>query len=227
MNDTERIIDLYTHLVHGWDEYLEWHERIITLKGDIIIEARAKNVRQAGLISQLQTAIYVKGSGNNQGPSSNKPGSRPPINMPALELLDDIQVGAQTWHDSMRDELYSTPRVVGNNRRLVQVLANNIPLSQSLQHVRPSLTRAYLKDMNKWVKRARILLGYDQPLVMLKDTVCGECGGALAVATDASTDVKCVGKPYDDPQIAEPPCGVVYPRFRWLEMVDECPSASA
>lgn len=214
MNDTERIIELYSHLIHGWDEYVEWHERIITLKGDIILEARAKHVRQAGLIPQLQAAIGVKSSGNRQGGSSNKPGSRPLINMAALDLLDEIGVGAQTWHDRLYDELYDN-HVVGNNRRINHVLANIVPMCERLQHVKPSLTHGVLKDANRWTKRARVLLGYDKPLVMLRDTVCGECGGALAVATDASTDVKCVGTPEDSP------CGVIYPRFRWLEMVGE------
>lgn len=220
MNDVERIGQLYSHLVHGWDEHIEWSERIITLKGDLILEKRAKYIRQAGLIPQLQVAVSVKGSSNGQGPSSNKPGSRPLINMAALDLLDHIVVGAQTWHDKLYDELY-IHHAVGNNRRLTHVLANILPMCERLQHVKPSLVRGVLKDANQWTKRARILLGYDKPLVMLRDTVCGECGGGLAVATDASTDVRCVGTP------EESPCGVVYPRFRWLEMVDECPSASA
>lgn len=213
MNDTERIVELYAHLVHGWDEHIEWHAHIQMPNGDTIVEARAKYVRQAGLIPQLQHAVHHKGSGNSQGPSSNKPGSKAPLNMAAFELLDEIVVGAQSWHDMLYDELYDN-HIVGNNRRINHVLANIVPMCERLQHVKPSLTRGVLKDANRWVKRARVLLGYDKPLVMLKDTVCGECGGGLAVATDASTDVKCVGTPEDSP------CGVVYPRFRWLEMVE-------
>jgi hypothetical protein len=58
------------------------------------------------------------------------------------------------------------------------------------------------------------MLGYELPNVTLRDMVCDNCGGDLAVARDAGTDVRCTGK---SPQ---PPCGRVYRRQSWPSLLD-------
>ncbi|MFE0101181.1 hypothetical protein [Streptomyces sp. NPDC059009] len=70
------------------------------------------------------------------------------------------------------------------------------------------------EDLRKRVRSARIILGYDAPQRMLKDSVCGDCGGALIVADDASSDVRCIGTP------EAPSCGTKYFRWQWIELLE-------
>jgi hypothetical protein len=46
-----------------------------------------------------------------------------------------------------------------------------------------------------WVNTARVLLGYDAPVVALRDAHCRICRGELHVRADASTAVWCAGRP--------------------------------
>jgi len=89
-----------------------------------------------------------------------------------------------------------------------------------LEHVHPRFVCKVADRADEWVKSARLLLGYEVRSVMLADTVCGVCGGALSVPRDASGDVVCVGLPYDDPQEAQQPCGAVYRRLDWPDLVE-------
>jgi hypothetical protein len=63
-------------------------------------------------------------------------------------------------------------------------------------------------------RQARLFLGYDAPLMVIKDTVCGTCGGSLTVARDASTSVRCIGTEDQEP------CGTEYPRHTWIALLD-------
>lgn len=69
------------------------------------------------------------------------------------------------------------------------------------------------RDLQQYVHRARLLLGYDVPMRMLADTVCGECGGGLMVADDASSDVICVGSPSTER------CGRRYDHTEWIQLL--------
>lgn len=69
------------------------------------------------------------------------------------------------------------------------------------------------RDLEALVRQARVTLGYEAPQRILADTVCGNCGGALRVASDAQSDVKCAGTE------SEPPCGTVYKRWEWMELL--------
>lgn len=68
--------------------------------------------------------------------------------------------------------------------------------------------------LKKFVGQARIILGYDVPMAQIADTVCGECGGVLIVAEDASSDVICTGTPSADS------CGKRYPYWEWLALLN-------
>lgn len=71
-----------------------------------------------------------------------------------------------------------------------------------------------VKRLRKLRRQARLMLGYDAPLMVIADTVCGVCGGALTVARDASTSVRCIGT--ED----EEPCGNEYPQHTWISLLD-------
>lgn len=69
------------------------------------------------------------------------------------------------------------------------------------------------RDLQQYVRRARLLLGYDVPMRTIADTVCGECGGVLIVADDASSDVICTGT------LAAPSCGRRYDHTEWIHLL--------
>jgi hypothetical protein len=69
------------------------------------------------------------------------------------------------------------------------------------------------RDLQKYVKRARLLLGYDVPMKEIAGTVCGECGGTLIVADDASSDVICVGS------LDTESCGRRYDHTEWIALL--------
>jgi hypothetical protein len=106
------------------------------------------------------------------------------------------------------------------HRKVVAVILNLHREAESLEHVHPMFVAKVANKADRWVKDARLMLGYETRTVMLADTVCGECGGALSVPRDASGDVVCMGKPYDDPTKAEQPCGTTYSRWDWVELLE-------
>ncbi|MFE9099864.1 hypothetical protein [Actinomadura geliboluensis] len=91
-----------------------------------------------------------------------------------------------------------------------------------------------MQRVRGWVSTARIFLGYDAPIVRLKDLVCGQCGGDLHVRADASTAVWCAGHPAlqvhgpalpgaDWPPVEYPPepgCGERHPRGSWIRLLE-------
>lgn len=69
------------------------------------------------------------------------------------------------------------------------------------------------RELEALVRAARIALGYDAPMKTLADMACGNCGGVLRVASDASTDVRCAGTEENLP------CGTVYRRHEWVQLL--------
>lgn len=223
-SDIERIREMFHLLISGWAERIEYAERITVHGFDAcwddndgcpqVIEQRAKNYRHPGLIAQLQhaTGDTPQGGGDCERGAPNKPASRPPGNMEPLALLDDIKAEATALHEDLRAGCGHSRNIVAHRRHLVHVLMNMLPLLEQLEHHKPAMVRDARHTAAKWIRAARLQLGHEVRQTTLRDTVCGECGGALAVAKDASTDVRCVGGP------EAPPCGVVYGRGQWLEL---------
>lgn len=231
MHDVEKIRELFSQLVSGWPEHIEYAERI-TVHSQIcraaripagacpcphVIEKRARTIRHAPLVAQLQTAAsqtLAAGSGDGGRPAPNKPGSRPPVHLAPLALLDDITAEVHYWHDVLRMECgYEVSAI--HSGRVASVLMNMLPLVEKLAHERPSVVAQVHDAARKWVRDARLLLGHDQKQALLPDTVCGECGGGLIVAKDASTSVRCIGAADSGG------CGTEYTRARWLELAAE------
>lgn len=63
-------------------------------------------------------------------------------------------------------------------------------------------------ELNRLYHEARILLGYEAPVMLLPSVVCHACGGPLIVASDASSAVTCAER-----------CGVEYPTHTWLDLL--------
>lgn len=208
MNDVELLAMNVQCLVNGWRERVEYNVKI-----GKDVEARAKTMRHVALILQLQEMSLTQSSGSG-GPSVNRPDSRPPGNMAPLHLIDTISEQARfLYADLCADFRGVAPQDPLLHQRITQVLHNLLAVSQVAIETHPRNVHQVARTSSQWVRKARCMLGYDKPQVLLRDMVCGNCGGALCVASDASTDVRCIGTP------ALPSCGQVYARWDWLNLL--------
>lgn len=232
--DPEYVASLVAQLVDGWEERVEYHIKIkrhtllcqalcvtmppgkrkhyeCTCPDDL--EERISTQWQPPLIDQMQEAVTepvsVAGGG---GASGDKPHSNPPGNQEALGWLHDVQRDALGRYEALHGVLYPAHRLrpqhfVNALRTLPDWCA--IAADSELYEV-VSETKEILR---KRVRSARIILGYDTP-VSVFEYRCGECGGALIAAADATTDVRCIGT--DD----APSCGMKYFRYQWAELLE-------
>lgn len=226
MSQAERVRNLVVQLITGWDERVEYGEVVVyhTKTCDShdmcgcpeIIEARVRPIRHGALLAQIQESVRLQSTGGaEQGRNPNKAGSRPPGNTASLHLLDELTVDARFWFERLHDETFEHPAAIQVGKTAPRILLNLLPMCERLDHTHPALLRELSGMLVGYIKRARLILGYDRPQSLLADTVCGECKGNLAVASDASTAVRCIGTDQ------APGCGVVYQRWRWLELARE------
>jgi ribosomal protein S27E len=236
MNDAEFIASLTAQLADGWEERIEYqvsvkrHVTLCQLRRSVMsparqrhyececpqgIEARARTVQLPSLMDQLQEAVAEPVSiAGGDGASGDKPHSKAPGNQEALDLLLSVKQDAYECYTALRRAFYPThaarglPRVVSALRALPDwcAMANESGYEQVVCDVKEIL--------RKRVRSARIILGYDTRQSMLADVVCGDCGGALIVADDASTDVRCIGTP------DAAPCGNRYFRWDWINLLE-------
>lgn len=197
-------------LKEGWDERIEFR---VCVGGEF--EIRVNTVRMAGLLDQLRN--YSRdgdpgpASGAQRG-SPNKAGSRPPGRVGGFVLLDEITCEAAYWLDRILT-------VTGQDRtqglKAMPGLLDAIVLEcQRIEDTNPGLVADVACVTREWVRRARFLLAHEPGTAMFAGTVCGDCGGALAVSRDAAsaTSVRCIGGP------AVAGCGRRYERGQWLDL---------
>jgi len=174
-----------------------------------------KTVRHKALLAQLaEASTQTTSRGVALAGNTNKPESHPPGNMAPLNLIDTIGEQARYQYCQLCMALRGT--VPTTHVRLTQLLHNLVSVAQGARDYPPALHEAAVAS-GQWVRKARVMLGYDKPQTLLKDVVCGNCGGALTVAVDASTDVRCIGTP------ATSSCGQVYPQWQWLDLLRGAP----
>lgn len=192
----------YEALVYGFREPVEF---VRVVNGQR--EAHRVVRRYDGLIGQLMAQSTVPlPSRTGDGPGGGKPGSRPPMNMVYSNAVDTIdEQASDLWADIEPDTNPASPlaALLADLREWVIDSADEHP--QDAQKV----ARAF----RRWVHDARVMLGYESRRVTLADTVCGECGGTLAVAIDATSDVLCIGTVDADP------CGMIYGRLEWVSLL--------
>lgn len=207
---TERLNSAYMALVKGWREPVAYS---VVIDGDV--EDRRRERHQDALITQLEFAVSEQRSkGGSGGGSSNKPATKPPGNPQFADYLDDMYEQAVTLYKctaGIPDEL----QMAGDVRDTLRALFS---WCQGRSEDYATQVKSVETHMCAWVRRARLMLGYDVKEVMLADVSCHVCGGALVVAADASSDVRCVGLPFRDDR-AQEPCGHVYPRERWVDFL--------
>ncbi|MFF8831354.1 hypothetical protein [Streptomyces sp. NPDC015131] len=194
-------------LVNGWEERIEYRVKV---SGQL--EERANTVRMAGLLEQLRKHTGTTQNGRAERGSPNKPGSRPPGSTTGFMLLDEITAEAGYWTDRVLIErgLDRTWAL----RPMPDLLLFMRDETRRLEETHPGLVADIAAATRAWVRDARRLLSLDARTVMIAGTVCGECGGGLAVADDASTAVRCIGHP------GTAACGVRYERHEWLGLLE-------
>lgn len=194
--------DDYEALIYGFRESVEF---VRVVNGQR--EAHRVVRRYDGLIGQLMAQSTVPlPSRTGDGPGGGKPGSRPPMNMVYSNAVDTIEEQAiEAWADIEPDLPPTSP--------LACLLADLRTAAITYADERPQGVQRLARAFRRWVHDARVLLGYESRKVTLADTVCGECGGTLAVAIDATSDVRCIGTADNDP------CGMIYGRLEWVSLL--------
>lgn len=208
VRDIERNVIL---LRDGWEEKVEHRVRV---NGHL--EARANTVRMAGLLDQLREYAIDGDPGPDnraQRGSPNKAGSRPPGRVGGFILLDEINSEAEYWAERLLRETGRELSVMPAPAHLGVLLDE----CRRLEETHPGLVGDVAAATREWVRKARKLLAHDDGQVMFAGTVCGDCGGGLAVQREAATAtaVRCVGGPEAQG------CGARYEREQWLELLGE------
>ncbi|MFJ4828417.1 hypothetical protein ACIP79_00525 [Streptomyces sp. NPDC088747] len=236
MTDAEFIASLVGQLAAGWEERIEYqvpikrHAKLCSVMQAAMaparrkhyqcecpeqFEARARTVQLPSLIDQLQEAIAEPVSMHGgDGASGAKPHSNPPGNQEALDLLLSVKSDAYESYLVLRRALYPTHAAQGHPPVVSALRALPDWCAMASEDGHGELVCEVKERLRKRVRSARIVLGYDTPQRMLADSLCGECGGALIVADDASTDVRCIGTP------DAAPCGTRYYRWQWIELLE-------
>lgn len=203
VNEIEFLASIVGQHVDGWRERVEYG---VVINGRA--EARAKTVKQDPLLAQLKAAVHAfrMRESSEIGPAA-KIVSPHPGNLEASDLLHRIEDYAHTARKAMLSGLGQKER---RKHALPTTLRSLVSLAAELGD--EDYTSAVTASLRAHARQARLILGYDRPMVMLEGCVCGDCGGALVVATDAQSDVRCIGKP------EEPSCRRIYYRWQWMEL---------
>lgn len=206
MSEIEKLAANVRILTQGWSERVETK----TL-GDSGLELAIKRIRHDGLLSQLLQASLIQSSSTGGGHSTNKPESRLPGNSAATNLLDVIAYEAREHYLSLWTYVHCEhPQHLTTS--LPQAMRTIVDMCTYVDDDEYEGVYEAMRASSTWVRKSRILLGYQASEITLRDTVCDNCGGNLAVARDASTDVRCTGTE------AAVGCGRTYTRADWLTL---------
>lgn len=212
--DIKKIEENVDLLTKGWREKVEYTKPVDYGDQGIIKEWRVKHVWRPGLIEQLQEYAKFADTGAEPKAERGVPGkqkSRPPANMAGFHLLDEITVEAYTLADRISQEGGRSSSI--STWALRDVL-NTLPY-QCRQIGEGDLADDIAHSVHTWVDKAQRVLGLKTSESMFADTVCGDCGGGLAVGRDPRrTDVRCCGTP------SAPPCGKRYGPADWLKLYE-------
>jgi hypothetical protein len=225
----ERVQENCDLLTKGWRERVEYtepvkyHDQGCAFSGTpapcecrVENEKRVRHVQQQGLLNQLR--LYTKSKDTDRNPKSARaaPRVKTPKMHPELNgffTLDEITCDAYMVIDRVMDEGGRDRNLVSNE--LTFVLSRLPYQMHEIVRDHPDLVRDMMKATDRWVAKARATLNLTVSDAMFADTVCGNCGGGLAVAWDGSSDVRCVGSP------SEPPCGETYPMSEWVALYEK------
>lgn len=226
-----RIVANCELLIQGWHEKAEY---VVTVATHVVTckwtmptttscdcpktdEKRARNVKFPGLLKQLEDFKTHQDTDRNpkaeRGAPRVKVPGRPPGDTRGFFTLDEIVCDAYTvirriMEEAERDALYAS--------NSINAMLTGLPYQCSrFGDARPDLLRELVKASDGWIRNARQALRITVSDAMFDDVVCGNCEGALAVAWDNSSAVRCIGSP------GEPPCGETYPMSDWIGLYEK------
>lgn len=186
-------------LARGVTVIVEWNHMVERGDGKFTFEPRKKTTHHDSIIKQLREMTRFQT--DDHGGGASKVGSKSPLCLESLVLLDDIRDTTQECRVSLGGNANRPPL-----DECVSGLTDLAAKCDDQQAVRETSAR-----LGRLVRKGRTLLGYDLPDRTLR-WKCGECSGTLKIAADASSDVWCAGLP------GEPSCGVRYPREEWYRL---------
>lgn len=228
----ERLEENVALLARGWRERVEYvtqvkyhdketcemkHTRDFSCTCPTKDEKRSRHVRCEGLLLQLQEYVKSKDVDRNPKAARGAPRVKKVKYMPELNgffTLDEITCDAY----SVIDRAYET---AGRDRLTaaapIHEVIGGLPYQAGEMlidgHTDP--VRDLVKATSKWVAQARRTLNMTVSDAMFEGVVCENCEGALAIAWDNSSDVRCVGTP------TAPPCGHTYPMSEWMNLYEK------
>lgn len=131
----------------------------------------------------------------------------------AVDALADIHTGARRLRQAMGAR---GRRGAAGELRAVAGLAADVD---------DELLDVALRRVRSWHRTALFVLGYEVPIATLRDFHCPDCGGAMCVLEDASSDVWCAGPAVCDlatrrHTTAWAVCGRRWPQAWWAEIFE-------
>jgi hypothetical protein len=126
---------------------------------------------------------------------------------------DTSSVVDRVWEEAGRDRTWAS---VGG----ALAILGNLPSKVQELRSRPDLIWTIRRSVVRSVDLARRSLRLIVSDSIFGSVVCGNCSGGLAVPSDNSGDVRCVGKPGVDP------CGETYPMSEWITLYERSKQAS-
>jgi hypothetical protein len=210
------VADLVTKLVEGWSERIEYvipitmHTPFCLEERELLPEPvlkhrlcscpqtaeRRREARwQPSLLYQLCGATAGSTGEAYERVTTSVVDPRLPLDLDPLDLVEGIKVNAY----SMAQQLGGAPSL---GSRIDVVLRSLV----SLVAVSEYEDKRYecVKMLRQMVRKARLILGYEEREKPLRDTSCGPCGGPLVVGAD----VRCLD------------CGHKYRRWEWIALLD-------
>jgi hypothetical protein len=181
-------------------------------------ENRTKTVRQPGLLVQLKEFQQHKDTDRERkaerGAPRVKTAGKPPGDLAGFFTLAEITCEAYTFIDRILTEAVRDRSVAALP---IKDTLRGLPYQVSqFADTHPDLAHECAKATRRWLDKARRTLKLVTGDAMFAETVCGNCGvGALAIAADNSSEVRCVGTP------AEPPCGETYGMGDWVGLYEQ------
>lgn len=229
----ERLTDNVGQLVYGWREKVEYmvpiryHDKgqctfATRMKnGDICNcpiknEKRARHIQVDCLLDQLKEFAKSKDVDRNPKAARQAPRVKKVKFMPELNgffTLDEITCDAYMLIDRAY-EMADLDRTI-SSRPLSEVLGGLVIQMGQIVEARPDIVRDMVKATGKWVASARRTLNLTVADAMFEGVVCENCGGALSIAWDNSSEVKCIGSP------SAASCGHTYPMSEWVALYEK------
>lgn len=171
--------DYVTELVDPTNHYEPRHTRQVNADGSSTIITTRHRVTAPPLLEQLATAIYSTAAEEGRRAFGSKPSAR----VDALDALQRIESGVESWLKRLGLDIPTRPTREGTE-------ALNVP--QGLRRAAAHAPEEIRADVRSWWSMARTVTGWDQP-AWKPDNSCPLCNvrGGLRIRRDA-TSATCV-----------------------------------